>query len=319
MMSKLDEFMLLSSLSQNYMPPPPPLEIFHYTSPQGFSSILFEDSDFITLWASRADCLNDASEGHIAYKMFQDTCCDMLRQNEITENMFSLIQYVSPARTRLIQHYCGDKIISTRPECDMFISSFSEDRDSLAMWNYYAKGNRYEGYNFGLSPKEIETSLSQAFREKEVEFGIYPVIYSKTEQRHLIRELLLKLQEHYSKDQESSIKYFISNRLSDWSLVFKDEHFQHEKEVRVIVYVARKTKDGILQQRPIEIKYRDVSGYTVPYIELRIDKNALTSVMVGPLMRSVGERQTQISILNERLKECNYTAIADCSEIPVRY
>ena len=43
-----------------------PVDIFHYTSPAGFESILFGNKSHIELWASRYDCLNDASEGTVA-------------------------------------------------------------------------------------------------------------------------------------------------------------------------------------------------------------------------------------------------------------
>ena len=35
------------------------------TSPTGFSSIMSGDLEQVTLWASRYDCLNDASEGTV--------------------------------------------------------------------------------------------------------------------------------------------------------------------------------------------------------------------------------------------------------------
>ena len=47
-----------------------PVDIFHYTSPAGFESILFGNKSHIELWASRYDCLNDASEGTVALERY---------------------------------------------------------------------------------------------------------------------------------------------------------------------------------------------------------------------------------------------------------
>lgn len=60
-------------------------DLFHYTSPAGFSSILLGDQEKVTLWASRYDCLNDASEGHVVEEVFQEVCRELKDRGEITE------------------------------------------------------------------------------------------------------------------------------------------------------------------------------------------------------------------------------------------
>ena len=65
MLSKLDEFKLLLKMDADYMPAEYENDLFHYTAPTGFSSIMSGDLEQVTLWASRYDCLNDASEGTV--------------------------------------------------------------------------------------------------------------------------------------------------------------------------------------------------------------------------------------------------------------
>lgn len=318
MISKLDELLMQLSIS-DIMYSEYEDEIFHYTSPNGFNSILFGDSYNITFWASRYDCLNDASEGTIAQIIYKEVCEEMRHNNEITDEMYNVIANVVPVRTVLFMYNEDDNIKVTREECDRFVCSFSKNKDALAMWNYYSKGNKYEGYNVGVFALSVKDSLAKSFDNKKVSVHICPVIYNKAEQKSIIRKLLLKLQDLYSKDHETSIRYVISNKLLEWSLTFKSEYFQHEEEVRIIVDVAKKTKNGIMQKRPLDIKYRDAHGYIIPYIELKIAKDVLISVCAGPLQCDDNQKEIQKDIMKTRLQESGYTAIADYPKIPIRY
>ncbi|BBK21949.1 hypothetical protein [Amedibacterium intestinale] len=86
----------------------------------------------------------------------------------------------------------------------------------------------------------------------------------------MIRKLIIRLEELYEENWNNQIRYIISNQLYDWSLVFKSEFFQHEEEVRVIVYVAKRT-----QSSPIDIHYRYNFGLSIPYILLKVEKDLL--------------------------------------------
>lgn len=318
MKSKLDELFMQLSIS-DVMYSEYEGKIFHYTSPNGFESILFGDSDNITFWASRYDCLNDASEGTIAQMIYKEVCEEMRHNNEITDVMYNVIANVVPARTVLFMYSVDDGVKVTREECDRFVCSFSKNKDALAMWNYYSKGNKYEGYNIGVFALSVRDSLAKLFDKKKVTVHICPVIYNKVEQKNIIKKLLLKLQDLYTKEQENSIRYVISNKLLEWSLTFKSEYFQHEEEVRIIVDVAKKTKNGIMQKRPLDIKYRNAHGYIIPYIELKITKDSLISISAGPLQCDENQKEIQRDIMKSLLHENGYTAIADYSKIPVRY
>ncbi|NLD19152.1 MAG: DUF2971 domain-containing protein [Clostridiales bacterium] len=313
--SILDEFHILLGLDISYMPKEYKNDIFHYTSPSGLDSILFEDFDGITLWASRYDCLNDMSEGVVAQYLYKEVCDDMRKKHEITDEMYSLIVGISPARTKLIVKSEEENIKFRRLECDRFVCSFSKNKDSLAMWNYYSKKNRYEGYNIGLTPIGLKKSLESVLIDKDVSIHIYPIVYKKDEQIRLIKKLLLRLQELYEEQYETSIRYVISNQLLEWSLVFKSEYFEHEEEIRIIVDVAKNIKG-----KPMDINYRNSHGLMIPYIKLKVDKPILKSVNIGPLQCGDKQKNLQNGILKERLSANNYLNVETCySKIPVRY
>ena len=124
MLSKLEEFQFLSKLSANYMPEEYGNDLFHYTSPAGFSSILFSDEKNVTLWASRYDCLNDASEGTVAESILKEVCLDMKEEGEISEYLYDLFSSVPCAHTTLLSKNEGGMIKITRTECDRYVCSF---------------------------------------------------------------------------------------------------------------------------------------------------------------------------------------------------
>lgn len=133
MLSKLDEFIIRIGLDASHMPAEYGQDLFHYTSPQGFTSILFGDSEKVTLWASRYDCLSDASEGKVVEEVFQEVCLEMKIRGEISEYLYQLFFAVKPARTILLNRNMGDCYKVTRPECDRYICSFSKNKDSLVI------------------------------------------------------------------------------------------------------------------------------------------------------------------------------------------
>lgn len=317
----MEQFQWLMGLNVSYMPEVYKDDIFHYTSSNGFNSILFNKNEMITLWASRFDCQNDVTEGKIAQLVFHEVCDEMRETGEINKELYETIYNVAPTRTHLFIRFDkkGQPKFS-RPECDRYITCFSKNKDSLAMWNYYSKGNKYEGFNIGFSPEQIKSELWDYFKNEEVDIKMYQIIYEKQTQKDIIRKLLLKLDEVYEKKLSNQIRCYISNQLYDWSLVFKSEYFQHEEEVRIIVYVAKRTKNGILQKGPMDVQYRNNYGLTIPYISLNLDKKILKSVGIGPLYCDNAQKENQKNIMYERLSYNGYEDIKiEYSNVPIRF
>ena len=311
-LSKLDEFQILMKMDAKYLPDEYLNDIFHYTSPQGLQSILFQNSDHLTLWASRYDCLNDASEGTIAKEILKEVCDDLFKDKKIDEYLYDLFSNINLPRTALLHYNEGESLKITRTECDRYVCSFSKNKDSLSMWNYYSKGNKYEGFNIGFYAPNLKAYLESFFRSIEAVPRIFPVIYNKSEQKKLIEKLLLKLKELYRKEREPQIRYIIANRLLDWSLIFKKDCFQHEDEVRIIIDIAKR-------EQKIPVMYRMNSGYLVPYIELPFEKYCVSEVVFGPLQIDDKQKSHQVNVMEELLKSKEYSASVDYSKIPVRF
>lgn len=311
-MDNLERFNVLMAMSANYLPNEFDGDIYHYTSPQGFQSILFSDKYDVTLWASRYDCLNDTSEGTVAQEMLLETAKELLQNKEINKELYDLFISIKPARTILLHRDVNGDLKTTRVECDRYICSFSKNKDLLAMWNYYSKGSKYEGFNIGFYSKGIKDTLYHSLSSVEAIAHIYPVVYNKEEQKSFIKNMLLKLKDFYSEENIPRIRAIVSTRLLDWSLVFKKDYFQHEEEVRIILDLAKR-------EPKIPVHYRTNAGYIIPYIELKLDQDDVTQVTFGPLQGDKSQMQQQIKVMEEVIAKRFALASVDCSKIPIRY
>jgi len=302
-------------LNKDFLPKLSHSNIYHYTSESGFNSILFNsnDSENITLWASRYDCLNDKSEGVIILEIYKETCKELLSDGKIDKTFYDIIVDLKPSDEVLFSFKPQQAKKSAMKKCERYIISFSMEEDSLPMWNYYSKGNYYEGFNIGFYSNEIIDMLQDVFADKFVNVWLGPVVYDKGKQKKVISDIILNL---YNSDYANNEKFligFISQRLFDLNLVFKNEKYKHENEVRIVIDVAENEND-------INVKYRTYKGYTIPYIEIKISKEKVISVTLGPLPLRNTEIKKQKQIVKERLKRNGYNnALVNSSEIPVRF
>lgn len=302
-------------LSKNFLPKLSHFDIYHYTSESGFNSILFNsnDSENITLWASRYDCLNDKSEGKNIPKIYKETCEELLNDKKIKETFYNTIIKIKSSDKALFSFKPQQAKKSAMKKCERYIISFSTQEDSLPMWNYYSKGNYYEGFNIGFYSNEIIKMLQDVFADKFVNVWLGPVVYDKGEQKKVISDIILNLYNSDYVNNEKFLTDFISQRLFDLNLVFKNEKYKHENEVRIVIDVAKNKNE-------ISVKYRTYKGYTIPYIEIKIPKENVASVTLGPLPLRNMELKKQKQIVKERLNRNGYNnALVNSSEIPVRF
>ena len=187
------------------------------------------------------------------------------------------------------------------------------------MWNYYSKGNKYDACNIMMFASELQNGLYNTCQNKITKIHIYPIVYDKSTQQELVRNALLEALTYYDSHTDE-IKKQISSFLLDWSLIFKSEYFKHEEEVRIIVDIPKSTSDTTLGNDFFEVKYRTNCGYIVPYIELKIPKEYLGCVTLGPLLCSEENKKIQESLLSDWLKTNGYNGTSTySSKVPIRY
>lgn len=313
MVSTLDEF--IPRLKLETLRPYKPYNgtVYHYTSLRNINSIL-TDENALCLWASRQDCLNDMSEGTLPAARFEQACESLKESGAISEGFYNLIHDVPPNRTDLIIPAINGKTRPFRGEYDTYITSFSEDPDALAMWNYYSKGNRYEGMNIGVSSQALLDSLdSNLNRDHAIKLKMVKVVYDENEQLEILQAAILDLFHNYTPEYDSSVRYRIGTLLTTLKPLFKLDYFSHEKEVRLFVRVFKKYKNAV------DVYYRSNAGFVIPYIKLNIAKSSVSQITLGPSLGNEEQKERQQTIVQELLESRGYQAAVKCSEIPVRY
>lgn len=309
--SLINEFIKILSLNclpfnSNYSS-----EIFHYTSLRNMPSILLDKPNKISLWASQFDCLNDMSEGTVVDGCYQSVCTRLHEKSMLSDELYALFSDVKPSRNETFTVTENGKSKVYRGEYTTYIASFSKSNDLLPMWNYYSKGDMFEGINLGITV--TDSILASFLAGGKGSVSICPVIYSKSEQEQIMQDFLLELVRKYSEKYKRMIRALISMKLTSLKMTFKKECFEHEQEVRIIVNIPNKYSNAL------PVKYRTTAGYIIPYIELEIDKQALTSVTLGPFRGTDLQKKKQMEILHKMLVSNGYKVLESSTNIPVRY
>ena len=287
--------------------------IYHYTSPDGFMSILQPQN--VVLRFSRYDTLNDESEGKDIFKIYSEVCNDLRHRKLINECFYNEICNLKFREIDFFRHHNeDDKLWEMRSkQCERYICCFSKDKDSLPMWNYYTKEGRYQGYNIAFSFFESPLHISYIHKTYVDQYNIriYQVLYRNSDKKKFVEDEILYI---YSKitdfdNQISLVKSYFSSFLKTMSLVFKSECFEHENEVRMILTLPK-------DQEIFPVKYRSKDGYIIPYVEYCFPTNTVKSITLGPLLNKETAKEAASSFLEQR----GYSVkTVENSEIPVRY
>ena len=150
--------------------------IFHYTSLRNIESILLNPQNKIILWASQFDCLNDISEGTIVEQRYSEVCKNLKSDGRISKKLYELLASITPSRNETFLIDIDGKIRKHRGEYTAYITSFSKSNDLLPMWNYYSKGDLFEGINLGLDTNEVISSFPTLFADGKIRVCVSAVV-----------------------------------------------------------------------------------------------------------------------------------------------
>ena len=124
--------------------------LYHYTKPEKLLSIL--ESGIIRF--SNALYLNDKEEVTYSYKLI----CGLIDEMpDLNQELFSKIrEHFFSIYTNIIN---GSNDFGYKYE--YYTISFSTESDNLTLWNNYAKGQNYTGYNIGFCKKDLISDMSK--------------------------------------------------------------------------------------------------------------------------------------------------------------
>ncbi len=303
--------------------------IYHYTTPEGLIGILGNES--FKLWFSKYDCLNDKSDGHYVYEVFNAIITDMRGSQQITEEFFQIVSDIRiypikyfpcnylPSPESSSKEQLSDKAMSSQLY-ETYICCFSAVQDSLPMWNYYTKGTSSRGYNLCLSLAELRKEEG-SYNYYDIEFQ--KVIYDEAGLSSLIRKLIIEVYENENCLPSIAVQIIIGSVLQNLRMLYKSESFKHEEEVRAILsvpyhlpkedFTSTKEPPFIVDRKRM---FRNCNGYVIPYFVCNFNKKALKGITTGPLI----EPSTAWSGLSSLIDANGYKWISiEHSKAPIRY
>lgn len=297
--------------------------VYHYTSPDGLLGILQEDGP--VLWFSQYDSMNDTTEGVHVIAVYQSVCNELLAKKEIDAVFYQAIYDVEPMIKEMFLYNLKrlkEEDPSANPtdycrfeDVQKYICCFSKNRDSLPMWNYYTKGDKYEGYNIGFCFWRTRQHDVQYCYGKGYNFDLFTVIYDDNQKKQIIQDKIKELYSFYQQSPNEGvltrIKSILSYFLKALGLKFKQDCFQHEQEVRAILTIPKGSNR-------FKVEYRSKAGYIIPYIKMSFPSEIVSGITVGPLLNDQGAVKNIRQFARARHYLFNDTDI-HTSKIPIRY
>ena len=280
--------------------------IYHYTKPEKLLNIISNN----TIRFSNALYLNDKEEIAYSYKLIVNLV-DEFDDLGLNSDLFDKIKNHFKNKYRYIVDGSNDLV----DKLEYFTTSFSTESDNLTLWNNYAKGKSYTGYNIGFDKKKLISEMTDN--------GYLPiygsVIYDEKKQEKIIHAIFKKWNMMYeralkskknSEAKLSDIMYQLIDILSIVSIFFKNPQFQNEHEYRIVMV----NTFGSSSSKPTGVVEKN--GLFVPYLEYKFEKDSVKSINIGPTF----EENIFYTSTNRMLLNFGYHDIEVFrSKIPLRY
>lgn len=278
--------------------------IYHYTKPEKLLNILSGG----TLRFSNALYLNDKEEIAYSYRLIVRLI------DEIPELNPDLFGKIKTHFSNKYKHIVGGEN-DFRNKLEYFTTSFSTESDNLTLWNNYAKGKNYTGYNIGFDKRKLISEMTE--NNYLPIFG--SVIYDKQKQIKIIHAIFKKWNMLFNRalkcKKTNEVKLFdilfeLIDVLSIVSIFFKNPQFKNEHEYRIVMVNAFGTENS----KPTKVVEKN--GLFVPYLEYKFSKDSVTSINIGPTF----DENIFYTSTNRMLLNFGYEDKEVCrSKIPLRY
>ena len=278
--------------------------IYHYTKPEKLLNILSGG----TLRFSNALYLNDKEEIAYSYRLIVKLIDEI---PELNPDLFGKIKTHFSNKYKHIVDGEND----FRNKLEYFTTSFSTESDNLTLWNNYAKGKNYTGYNIGFDKKKLIDEMTE--NKYLPVFG--SVIYDKQKQIKIIHAIFKKWNMLFNRalkcKKTNEVKLFdilfeLIDVLSIVSIFFKNPQFKNEHEYRIVIVNAF----GVENSKPTKVVEKN--GLFVPYLEYKFSKESVTSINIGPTFdENIFYTSTNRMLLNFGYEDKDVYR----SKIPLRY
>lgn len=235
-------------------------KVGHYTSQAGILGII--NTQLIR--ASNIKFLNDEQEFLHALDLIKQIIPTSKIKNDNPE--FEVhSKYITAIEKKLesLDQFTSESI---------YTFSVSKEIDLLSQWRGYCPQNN--GYCLVMDIDKVFIDIKNQHKNSH----LVECIYDLEEKNKSLKSLLNKYWEKYKNKSDEKEKAGVINELSeDLALLashFKHPSFSEEKEWRIVIILDKTTDDNI--------KFREGISSFIPFIELKINRNKVSSVKIGP-------------------------------------
>lgn len=264
----------------------PSEELYHYTSLEGFQSIL----ETRIFRATEFHYLNDEDEFTYIDKLVF----------KIIDEEFRGTTYYKELKQAFAENMMSVRIDSEELTNSYYVVSFSKSPDNLTLWTEFASF----GCNMAVLPFDLFTDTSQIAY-------CGSVVYDETEQKELVKSAMRMVLSHFTdmpSDGNEDLRIFLDGRdeqeirlmaepilrlVAHYGMVMKNGLYQAEDEYRIVFQPDGK-----------KTNYRLKGSLLIPYIELPLlleaTNPALKAVTLAPLNKSLLHRKSMAQFLYGR-------------------
>lgn len=279
--------------------------IYHYTSPMGFAGIVENN----TLRFTDRFYLNDKSEG--IYVL------------ELCKKNIDYFDFLSNEFKEVFLKSCNERIKEPqRGRFFVYQCSFSTDKDSLCLWNYYTKADGIKGYNLKFDACALENAihpeLCDVTKSPKLRYG--KVVYEKEKQLTIVSEIVRAFFDYCEKNEIKDLNFicfYLVDKIQYLGTFLKKPCFSVEKEFRLAydLYLEENNTYAVIRDKQ---QFYEKNGIFIPYVDLKFDEKDLIGVGVSPTLDYKSARESILRIMGTKYSNIKNNTIYE-SEIPVRY
>lgn len=310
-------------------------DLFHYTSTDAFVKMLEkkrkDKSSDLTFWASNIHYMNDPHEMEFLYDELNTILPELESELGIDETPFSAFDFSKNIPNGLYIDFDNDfkGQIFNNIFKSVYAISFSGKEDYLPMWSLY--GNNGGGICLKFDYRKLKLYFEKVKKE-DITKRIIEIKYDIKNQE--IWPKIMKLYKEYhtqinvESGQDPFIlrRKFISRVLLEFCLIMKHHSYSYEEEIRLIDHAVFIDELGDYKKNvkvePLRGRFKKATapnvrvknGLLIPYKEINLPVDCLTSVIVGPTVNS----RLQCEAMEILLKRAKLNIEVIPSSVPFR-
>lgn len=274
-------------------------QVVHYSKLNTINYLVKKDVES-KLRINNVEYMNDPLEGNVFLEMFKKYYNENKRDNQQQKDSGEL--------TKILYEEDDDLSITTS---DTYLASFSMSKDTLPMWTQYGQdGNGccfiLDSKSFFDKKENLDSEIIKSLKNIGVEqdeikvekYCLYEVKYidrdnlDNVDYKELFETIIrfdTIIDDIKSLGEELSKKIFdlIRSILDQIRFLFKDSSYSHEKEVRIIKFASKDSKD---------IKLTEANeGFRVPRLFIELDRPLkYKEIILGPKVNNITEIATYL-------------------------